>query len=285
MKIGITGASGQLGRLIVEELKKKTDASSLVALVRTPEKAAGLGVEVRAFDYSQPKGLVEALKGIDVLMLVSGNEMGKRFEQHSHVIEAAKTAGVKWIVYSSLLKANSSSLLLLSGEHLATEEALQQSGLPYTILRNGWYYENFSNSIMGAVAHNIIMGSAGDGRISAATRLDFAKAAANVLTSSGHEDKTYELAGDNSFSMSELAVELAKQSGKAVEYKNMPKEDYADALVSMGVDPGYAQFFAAADVSISKGDLQEDGRQLSKLMGEPTTSLSSAVAAILAQAQ
>jgi NAD(P)H dehydrogenase (quinone) len=283
MKIGVTGATGHLGRLIIQELKEKTSADNIIALARSPQKAEDLGVEVRKFDYTKPALLADALKGINTLMLISSNEIGKRFEQHSHVIEAAKSAGIQWIVYTGLLHADASTLSL-AGEHLATEEALKKLGIPFTILRNGWYTENFTNAILGSLTHGAIMGSAGEGKISAATRADFANAAAAVLTSTGHEGKIYELAGDSSFTMNDLAAEVSRQSGKTIVYKNMPMEEYAAALVSIGIPEGFAQFYAGADVSTSKGDLFDDGHQLSKLLARPTTPLAKAVGDILASA-
>jgi len=215
MKIGVTGATGQLGRLVVEKLKEKGLAENVVALVRTPQKAADLAVEAREFDYNNPIQLVGALNGIDKLVLISGNELGQRATQHANVIESAKKAGVKWVVYTSLLHADTSTLSL-APEHLATEKTLQASGLPYTILRNGWYTENYTGSVAGAVAAGAFIGSAGEGKISSAARADFAEAAVAVVTGTGHENKVYELAGDASYTLAELAAEISKQTGKAI---------------------------------------------------------------------
>jgi NAD(P)H dehydrogenase (quinone) len=179
MKIGVTGATGQLGRLVVEKLKVKVAAESIVALVRSPEKAADLGVETRVFDYTQPDNLIASLKGIDKLLLISGNEIGQRLTQHKAVIEAAKQAGIKQLVYTSILHADTSSLSL-AGEHIATEVALKASGLVYTILRNGWYTENYTGSAKGAVGAGAFIGCAGDGKIASAARVDYAEAAAVV---------------------------------------------------------------------------------------------------------
>lgn len=280
MKIGITGATGQLGRLVVEKLKQKTSASNLTALVRSPEKAAELGIEARLADYNQPETLVKALTGIDSLMLISGNEIGKRLEQHTRVIDAAKKAGVKWIVYTSLLHADTSTLSL-AAEHLGTEAALQKSGIPFTLLRNGWYTENYADSILGGAANGVTAGSAGDGKIASATRADFAEAAAHVLTTDGHVGKTYELAGDEVFTLSDLAKEVSKQAGKEVVYQNLPEEEYAALLVQVGLPEGVAQFLAGSHVSTEKGDLFDDGHQLSKLIGRPTTTLSAVVSQLL----
>ena len=281
MKTGVTGATGQLGTLVVEKLKEKGLASNVVALLRNPEKAAGLGVEAREFDYNNPAKLVDALKGIEKLILISGNELGKRAEQHANVIEAAKKAGVKWVVYTSLLHADTSSLSL-APEHHATEKALQASGLTYTILRNGWYTENYTGSVAGAVAAGAFIGSAGDGKISSAARADFADAAVAVVTSAGHENKVYELAGDESYTLAELAAEISKQTGKAIPYNNLPETTYADILKSFGLPEMFAEAIASWDTGASKGDLFDESHQLSKLIGKPTTPLAETVKAELA---
>ena len=280
MKIGITGATGQLGQLVVEQLKKRVSSDVIVALVRTPEKAASLGVEAREFDYMKPETLVKSLGGIDQLLLISGNEVGKREEQHKNVIAAAKEAGVKWIVYTSLLHADKSSLSL-AGEHVATEEALKASGIAYTILRNGWYTENYTGSIAGALAGGAFIGSAGDGKISSAARADFAEAAAVVLSGEGHEGKVYELAGDESYTLSDLAAEISSQTGKDIPYKNLPEEAYAEILKGFGLPEGLAEAIAGWDIGASKNDLFDDGKQLSKLIGRPTTPLADVVARAL----
>lgn len=280
MKTGVTGATGQLGALVVEKLKEKGLASNVVALVRNPEKAAGLGVEAREFDYNNPAKLVDALQGIEKLILISGNELGKRAEQHANVIEAAKKAGVKWVGYTSLLHADNSSLSL-APEHYATEKALQASGLAYTILRNGWYTENYTGSVAGAVAAGAFIGSAGEGKISSAARADFADAAVAVVTSAGHENKVYELAGDESYTLAELAAEISKQTGKTIPYNNLPETEYAKILKSFGLPEMFAEAIASWDTGASKGDLFNESRQLSKLIGKPTTPLAETVKAAL----
>lgn len=284
MKIAITGATGQLGHLVVESLKTKVAADKIVALVRTPSKASDLGVEVREFDYSKPATQIEALKGIDTLLLISSNEIGQRATQHANVIQSAKQAGVKWVVYTSLLHANKTTLSL-AGEHLATESALKESGIPHTILRNGWYTENYTGSIPGALAGGSFIGSAGDGKISSASRADFAEAAAVVLTTAGHQGKVYELAGDDAYTLTQLAEELSKQVGKTIPYKNLPEAEYATILKSFGVPEGFALAIANWDVSVSKGDLLDNGHQLSKLIGRPTTPLRTTIAKTLATPQ
>ena len=276
MKTGITGATGHLGRLVVEKLKEKVSSENIVALVRSPQKAADLGVEAREFDYSRPEGLTDALKGIDNLLLISGNEVGQRAVQHKNVIEAAKKAGVKWIVYTSLLHADTSTLSL-AGEHLLTEKAIKDSGIAYTLLRNGWYTENYTGSVQGSLAGGAFVGSAGDGRISSAPRADYAEAAVAVLTGGSHEGKTYELSGDDSYTLSDMAAEISRQSGRNIPYKNLAENEYAEVLKGFGVPEAYAYGIAGWDISASKGDLYDDSHQLSKLTGRKTTPLASVV--------
>lgn len=276
MKIGVTGSTGKLGTLVIEKLKAKTAAGELVALVRSPQKAAGLGVAVREFDYTKAADHAGALQGIDYLLLISSNDIGQRAAQHAKVIEAAKKSDIKWIVYTSLLHAGTSTLSL-AGEHLATEEMLKESGIPYTVLRNGWYTENHTGSLQGTLAAGALLGSAGDGKFCSATREDFAEAAVAVLTGNGHQGKIYELAGDTAYTMAELAAEISKQTGKQIPYVNLPEAEYAEKLKSFGVPEGFAHAIAGWDVSASRGDLFDNQHQLSNLIGRPTTSLSVSV--------
>lgn len=280
MKIAVTGATGQLGAIIVEELKKRVPNENIVALVRTPEKASALGVEVRAFDYTQPEVMTAALAGVDRLVLISSNEVGQRTSQHFNVIEAAGKAGVKWIVYTSLLHADFTTLSL-AGEHMTTEEALKASGMDYTILRNGWYTENYTGSIGGALAGGAFIGSAGNGKVSSAPRADYAEAAAVAVTDESHRGKVYELAGDDYYTLADLAKEISNQTGKNIPYKNLTESEYTRILESFEIPAGLAAAIASWDVSASKDDLFDDSRQLSALIGRPTTPLSESVKAAL----
>jgi NAD(P)H dehydrogenase (quinone) len=282
MTIAITGASGQLGRLVVDKLKAWVSAKEIVALARTPAKAAGLGVAVRQADCARPDTLASALSGIDTLLLISSSEVGERAVQHRNVIEAAQHAGVKRIVYTSLLHADRSPLSLAE-EHRDTEAALKASDIPFTILRNGWYTENYTAAVNGAVSAGALIGSAGGGRISSAPRADYAEAAVAVLTSLGHEGMTYELAGDDAYTLTDLAAEISRQTGKVIPYKDLPERSYAAALAGLGLPQGLARAIASWDVCASKGALFEDGRQLSRLIGRPTTPLAAVVAETLQQ--
>ena len=226
--IAITGATGQFGAIALDLLKAKQ--ANVIALVRSPEKISG--VEARKFDYSKTEGQVEALQGIDTLILVSSNEIGQRFVQHNNVIKSAKKAGVKHIIYTSLLGAtNDNTVKSLAGEHVETEAALKASGITYTILRNGWYTENYTASIPAALANNAFYGSAKNGKISSVLRAELAEAAVNVALSEGHENQTYELAGSTSWTLADLAAEISKQTGKDIPYVDIPAANYAAALV------------------------------------------------------
>ena len=279
--IAITGATGQLGRLVVEQLKGRLPADRLVALVRTPAKAADLGIAAREADYTRPDTLDRALAGIDTLLLISGTEFGQRVAQHRNVIDAAQRAGVRRIVYTSLLRADTSPLSL-APEHKETESLIKSSGRVYTFLRNGWYTENYTGSIAGALAGGAFLGSAGEGRIASAARADYAAAAVAVLTTPGHDGKTYELAGDTAYTLADLAAEISRQSGQAIPYRNLPEVDYAAALKGFGLPKDFAQAIAGWDVAASQGALFDDGRQLSRLIGRPTTPLAESVARALA---
>lgn len=270
MKIGITGATGQLGRLAVEKLKQKGQGENLIALVRSPQKAADLAVESREFDYTHRADLASALSGVDHLLLISSNEVGQRKTQHENIIKAAQQAGVKWIVYTSLLHADRSSLSLAQ-EHLQTEELLKNSGIPYTILRNGWYTENYTASVTGALAAGAFIGSAAEGKISSAAREDYAEAAAVVLTSEGHQGKVYELAGDTAYTLTNLAAEISTKTGKDIPYKNLAQGEYASILKSFGLPEGLSNDIAGWDIGASKNDLFDDQKVLSELIGRPTT--------------
>jgi NAD(P)H dehydrogenase (quinone) len=280
MKIAITGSTGHLGRLVINKLKKKIPSTDIIALARSAQKAADAGVEVREADYNKPETLIRALAGVDTLLLISASEVGQRTVQHRNVIEAAKKSGVKWIVYTSLLHADTSPLSL-AGEHRATEEELKKSGIPFTLMRNGWYTENYSGSIPGALAGGAFIGSAGNGKISSAARADFADAAVEILIRKGDQGKVYELAGDEPYTLSDLAAEISRQTGKNIPYKNLSEAEYAAALKSFGLPEGLAKSIAGWDVAASQGALFDDSRQLSALIGRPTTPLSAVVAEAL----
>jgi NAD(P)H dehydrogenase (quinone) len=283
LMIAVTGATGQLGRLVIQELLRTVPAAQIVAAVRTPAKAhdlAALGVQVRPADYTQPATLQTALAGVDKLLLISSSEVGQRAAQHRAVIDAAKFAGVKLIAYTSVLRADTSALAL-AAEHKETEAALRASGLPFALLRNGWYTENYAGVVPTALQHGVVLGSAKEGRIAAASRADYAAAAAAVLMRDGQAGKVYELAGDTAFTMTELASEIASQSGKPVAYVDMPQADYATALVQVGLPEGFAALLADSDAAAANGALFDNSSQLSQLIGRRTTPVSAVVAAAL----
>ncbi len=281
--IVITGASGQLGRLVIQSLLAKVPASQIVAAVRNPERAsdlAALGVQIRKADYTDPASLDAAFQGAEKVLLISSSEVGQREAQHRNVIDAVKKAGVSLLAYTSLLHVDTSPLGL-AGEHAATEAYLGQSGVPFVLLRNGWYTENYLASIPPALQHGAFIGSAGEGRIASAARADYAEAAAVALTTPDQSGKVYELAGDESYTLAEFAAELSRQSGKQIPYVNLPESEFKAALVGAGLPEPLAGLLADSDAGASKGGLFDDKRQLSALIGRPTTPLAALMQAAL----
>lgn len=276
----VTGASGQLGRLIVSALLARSVAANhIVAAVRSPEKVDDLkqlGVTVRKADYTDLASLKDAMDGVKRVVLVSSSEIGQRAAQHQNIIDAAKDAGVELIAYTSILHADTSPLALAK-EHVATEAALQASGVPHVLLRNGWYSENYTMSAGMAVEHGAVLGSAGEGKYSTAARADYAEAAATVITSEDQAGKVYELAGDDAFTLAQYAAYITEISGKEVVYQDLPEADYAKVLVDVGLPEGFANILADSDVGASKGGLFDDSKTLSKLIGRPTTPIQDSI--------
>ncbi|MFL5271992.1 MAG: SDR family oxidoreductase [Anaeromyxobacteraceae bacterium] len=281
--IVVTGASGHLGRLVLEGLLKKVPAAEIVAAVRSPDKAKDLaarGVAVREADYTRPDTLDLALAGAEKVLLISSNEVGKRAEQHAAVVSAARRARVALLAYTSILRADTSKLAL-AAEHKATEDAIRAAGLPHAFLRNSWYIENYTENLAPALEHGAIFGCAGDGRIAAATRSDYAAAAVAVLTAPGAVKPVYELAGDQRFTMGELAAEVARAAGKAIVYKDVPPAEYRAVLTGAGLPGPYADLLVDSDLGIARGELDDASGELSRLIGRPTTPLADAIAAAL----
>lgn len=281
--IVVTGATGQLGRLVLAALLKQVPAAQLVAAVRSPEKAQDLaaqGIQVRKADYDQPETLVEAFRGAAKVLLISSNEIGQRFAQHRAAIDAAKAAGVPLLAYTSLLRA-ATSPLPLAKEHQETEAYLKASGLPFVLLRNGWYTENYAASIPSALQHGAFLGSAGEGRIASAARADYAEAAAAVLLRDDQAGQVHELAGDTAYTLAAFTTELSRQAGKAVAYQNLPEAEFQAILVGAGLPAGLAQLLAESDTGAAKGGLFDESRTLSRLIGRPTTPWAETLAAAL----
>jgi len=281
--IVITGASGHLGRLVIQNLLKELPAGELAVTVRNPDKVrdlSTLGIQVRQADYSRPETLAPAFQGAHKLLLISSSEVGQRFSQHRAVIDAARQAGVGLLAYTSILHADTSPLAL-AAEHLETEGYLKTSGLPYVLLRNGWYTENYTAGIPTALQHGVLLGSAGQGRIASAARADYALAAASVLLKKDQAGRSYELAGDAAYTLAELAAEISRQCGKAIAYQNLPEAEYQAVLLGAGLPEGLAALLAQSDTGASKGGLFDDSHTLSQLIGRPTTPLSALVAEAL----
>lgn len=282
--IVVTGASGQLGRLVIAGLLEKVAPSEIVAAVRSPEKVADLaatGVVVREADYERPETLASAFAGADKVLLISSSEIGKRAPQHKAVIDAAKAVGAGLIAYTSVLHADTSPLGL-AAEHRETEAYLAASGVPHVVLRNGWYTENYAASVPAALAHGVMLGAAGEGRISSAARADFAAAAVAVLTGEDQAGKVYELAGDEAYTLAEFAATLSRLAGKTIPYQNMGEADYKAALVGAGLPEPFADLIADSDAGAAKGALFDEGKVLSALIGRPTTSLEAVIKGALA---
>ncbi|RFS31317.1 SDR family oxidoreductase [Acinetobacter sp. SWAC5] len=282
MKIAITGATGQLGQLVIQALLKRVSADQIVALVRDPKKATALaeqGVELRHFDYDAPESLAPALQGIDKLLLISANEVGRRTPQHKAVIEAAQLAQVPYIAYTSLLRADTSPLGLAQ-EHRETEALIQASGLSYTLLRNNWYNENYLAGVEHNVASGKLFSATQNGPISSASRADYAEAAAEVLTTQGHEQKTYELAGSQSFTKTDLATYIAHAASKPVQYLEIDAESFAQGLTQAGLPEPVVNLITEADVETAHGAMFSDRTDLEQLIGRKTTTIQSQVEAL-----
>lgn len=280
--IVITAATGKLGTLVVERLLERVSPDAVRLAVRTPDRArrwAERGVEVVRADYGDRESLERAFAGAQKVLLISSSEVGQRAAQHANAIDAAVQAGVGHLVYTSLLKADTSRSLLAE-EHVATERKLAASGLSHTVLRNGWYIENYTENLETPLQLGAFHGAARSGRIAAATRADFAEAAVAVLTGEGHAGQTYELGGE-AFTMAELAATVAEATERAITYVDLPEADYRGALIDAGVPEAFAQILANADVAIAEGDLDAPSDDLVALLGRPATPLREAVRAAL----
>ncbi|MGV9250513.1 SDR family oxidoreductase [Streptomyces sp. NPDC003697] len=282
MSIVVTGATGRLGRLVVEQLLEKVPADHVTAVVRTPEKAADLaerGVRLAVADYNAPETFDGLFSAGDKVLLISGSEVGgDRVRQHKVVIDAARAAGVALLAYTS---APGTLQAALADDHRGTEQALLASGLPYTLLRNGWYHENYTEQLAPVLAHGAVVQAAGEGRISSAARADYAAAAVAVLTGEGHENATYELGGDEAWSFAEFAAELSRQTGREIAYRPVSVEEYQGVLTGAGLPGPLAAVLAGVDASIERGELVVTSGDLSRLAGRPATPLAEAIAVAL----
>lgn len=280
MTIVVTAATGRFGRHVVEALLRRgVPADDVVATGRDTTRLVDLadrGVQVRRADYAAPETLPAVFAGADRALLVSGTEVGGRVAQHQNVIDAAKRAGLDLLAYTSIANADTTSLPL-AADHQATEKALADSGLPHVLLRNGWYLENYTAQLAGYVEHGAVLGSAGDGRVSAASRADYAEAAAAVLLGDDQAGRVYELGGQGAFTLAELAAQVATTTGRDVGYRDLPVADYGRALVAAGLPEPYAEVLAESDRGIARGDLHVTSGDLPRLLGRPTTSMPEAV--------
>ncbi|MEW2124421.1 SDR family oxidoreductase [Streptomyces sp. NPDC007259] len=284
MSIVVTGATGALGRLVVEHLLTTVPADRVATVVRDKEKAAGLaarGVELRIADYDRPETLAGAFRSGDRVLLISGNAVGSRIPQHTAVIDAAKAAGVAQLAYTGILGGPDADFTL-ADEHRATEQLILDSGLPYTFLRNGWYTENQTENLAPVLAHGAVVGSAGEGRIAYASRDDYAAAAAAVLTGEGHLNRAYELSGDTALSYADYAAVVAKVTGKEIAHKDVPAAVHQEILTGAGVPEFFAAILVDVDQAVLRGRLAGTSGDLSRLIGRPTTPVADTVAAAVA---
>lgn len=287
MAIVVTAATGHLGRLVVEALLERGAAPvDVVATARDTDRLADLaerGVQVRRLDYADPGSAREVIGAGDRVLLVSGNEMGGRVAQHRNVIDAAAAAGVALLAYTSIANADRTTMLL-AADHQATEQAVRESGAPYALLRNSWYLENYTAQLPTYVEHGAVVGSAGDGLVSGATRADYAAAAAAVLLAEPHGAAVHELGGDESFTLAQLAAEVGKATGREIGYRDLTVEAYTAVLVQAGLPEPYAAVLADSDRGVARGDLHVTSGELSRLIGRPTTPMADVVAAAAAEA-
>ncbi|ARF74542.1 NAD(P)-dependent oxidoreductase [Kitasatospora albolonga] len=283
MSIVVTGATGELGRLVIDELLATVPAGEIAAVVRNKEKAAALaarGVELRIADYDHPETLAGAFRPGDRVLLISGSEVGKRVAQHTAIIDAARAAGVAQLAYTGILGGPDADFLL-ADEHKATEQLILDAGLPYTFLRNGWYTENHTAHLAAALEHGAVVANAGEGRIASAARADYAAAAAAVVTGEGHLGKVYELSGDTAWSFAEFAALLSEATGKEIAYKNVPAAVHQEILVGAGLPEGFAAILTDVDEAVARGLLAGTSGDLARLIGRPTTPLATSVRAAL----
>ena len=283
MSIVVTGATGQLGRLVIDGLLERVPADRVTAVVRDADKAAPLaarGVTLKVADYSRPETLRGAFAAGDKVLLISGSEVGQRVPQHQAVIDAAKEAGVALLAYTSVLGGPAADFRLAE-EHQVTEQAITESGLPYSLLRNGWYNENYTERLAPVLEHGAVVAAAGEGRVSSAARADYAAAAVAVLTGEGHENTVYELSGDTAWSFAEYAAEIARQTGKEIAYRAVSEEEVRGILTGAGLPEPFAVILADVDTAIERGLLAAAPGDLARLTGRPTTPIADSLAVAL----
>jgi NAD(P)H dehydrogenase (quinone) len=279
MSIVVAGATGHLGGLVVASLLNRgVNPGQILATGRSTDRLAALaehGVHVAELDYNKPAD--DVISAGDTVLLISGSELGQRVDQHRNVIELAQRVGAARIVYTSVLRADTSTLAI-APEHIATEEILKASGVAYTILRNGWYNENSEQTFAQAAQSGVVVTSAGDGRVSSASREDFAEAATAALTGEGHDGVTYELAGDTAFTMRDLAEIFTTVLDRPIELQNLTTVEHRAVLTRAGLDDHIVEFLVTLDRNTADGDLFARTGDLSSLIGRPTTPIAESVA-------
>ncbi|QKV81714.1 SDR family oxidoreductase [Amycolatopsis sp. Hca4] len=285
MPIVVTGATGQLGRLTVEALLRRgVPAADVIATGRDIagiKDLADRGITVRRADFADTDSLAEAFAGADRLLLVSASvPVGERVANHRRVIDAAASAGVSLVAYTSTTHADTATTVI-GATHRETEEYLRERGIPGVLLRNGWYLENYTGQLPQILQNGALAGAAGEGRISAASRADYAEAAAVVLTTEGHTGAVYELGGDEAFTLTELAAAISAAAGKQVTYADLPVPGFARTLAAAGLPAELAEVLADADRGMSRGEMHTDSGDLRRLIGRPPVTLAEALTAAL----
>jgi NAD(P)H dehydrogenase (quinone) len=285
MPIVVTGATGQLGRLTVEALLRRgIAAADIIATGRDTARIKDLadrGITVRRADFADTGGLAEAFAGADRLLLISASvPVGERVANHRRVIDAAASAGVSLVAYTSTTHADTATTVI-GATHGQTEKYLRDRGIPSVLLRNSWYLENYTSQLPQILQNGAVVGAAGEGRISAAARADYAEAAAVVLTAEGHTGAVYELGGDESFTLTELAAAISAAAGKQVTYADLPVTDFAQVLAAAGLPAELAEVLADADRGMNRGEMYTGSGDLRRLIGRPPVTLAEALAAAL----
>lgn len=285
MKLLVTGATGKFGSKVVETLLKTIPADQLAVSVRQPEKAKALkeqGVDVRQGNFDEPESLDVAFEGIDRLLIISTDgDNDTRTHQHGNAVAAAKRAGIKFIAYTSIVNAQESTNLF-APTHKATELAIKETGIPYSFLRNNWYFENEIPTIESILFGAPWVTSAGDGKVGWALQEDYAEVAAKVLADEGHEYTTYELAG-KALSQGEVVSVLAELLDKEIAVERVDDETYSQIMKKAGIPDVVLPLLVDIQRSIREGSLDIESDDMEKLIGRPATPINEALTQILKQ--
>lgn len=279
-RILVTGATGQLGKEVIQQLISRGSSNSIAALARDPEKVSDLkekGVEIRIADYDSYESLVAAFQGVDKLYFVSGNDINNRLEQHKNVVKAAKEAKVGHIFYTSFTRKNETSdspIAFLSESHIKTEQLIKESGISYTILKHTVYMEILPMFLGDKIAESgTIYLPAGSGRVSFLTRNDMALLAAALLDKDTTQSSEYEVAGSSTTSFTEIAEQLSTVFGKKIGYVSPSNQEYASTLTNAGVPAEYVGLMAGFAEGFKQGEFDVTSNLISEITGKTPTSV------------